>query len=766
MSKTKITFSFAAIIISLLSLGLIFNSCTTTKTQLPEDLTIYVDPYIGSDWNGHVFVGAHLPFGAVQIGPTNYIKGWNWTSGYHYSDSIMTGFSQMHLSGTGIGALGDVLITPFTGEKHFSPGIVREPLKGYASLYSHDRETVEAGFYAVDLLDYDIHVELTATERVGFHRYTFPASDEARIAINLELGIGWDRPEDVMLRQVNDTLIVGHRHSSGWASDRRNFYAIILSKSIEKLEFRPDNKLLSEVEAQGKDVVALLTFATQAGEQISLKVGISPVSYEGALNNIQAEIPHWDFEKIREQARDKWNRELAVIDFYHPDEAEMRTFYTAMYHAFYGPVLFNDHDRSFRGTDKEVYPDPGFDNYSIFSLWDTYRALHPLFTIIQAERVNNMINSMLLIYQHQGKLPVWHLLGNETNTMVGYPAVPVVADAVFKGFSGFDHDLAYEAMITSSLIDEDGLKYLREKGFIPADLEQESVSKALEYALADWAIAEFAKMRGDSANAAYYRERALAYQIYFDPETRFMRPLLQDGSFREPFNPFESIHEGFAWTDFTEGNSWQYTFLVPHDVRGLADLMGGDEAFEAKLDSLFFATGDLGEFASPDISGLIGQYAQGNEPSHHAAYMFNYVGAQHKTAKKVRFIMNEWYTYLPDGLPGNEDCGQMSAWYIFSSLGFYPVNSANSVFAIGSPVAHRATIHLPDNKKFTIVAHNNNSENIYVQKIRLNGKDQMRSYITYPEIMQGGKLEFFMSSEPDYEFGRDHENRPPEVLVR
>jgi predicted alpha-1,2-mannosidase len=766
MTRTNFPFSFPTIIISLLSLGMLFNSCTTTKTQPPEDLTIYVDPYIGSDWNGHVFVGAHLPFGAVQIGPTNYIKGWNWTSGYHYSDSIMTGFSQMHLSGTGIGALGDVLITPFTGEKHFSPGTVREPLKGYASLYSHDRETVEAGFYAVDLLDYDIHVELTATERVGFHRYTFPASDEARIAINLELGIGWDRPEDVMLRQVNDTLIVGHRHSSGWASDRRNFYAIILSKPIEKLEFRPDNKLNSDVEAQGKDVVALLSFATQEGEQISLKVGISPVSYEGALNNIKAEIPHWDFEKIREQARDKWNRELAVIDFYHPDEAEMRTFYTAMYHAFYGPVLFNDHDRSFRGTDKKVYPDPGFDNYSIFSLWDTYRALHPLLTIIQTEKVDDMINSMLLIYQHQGKLPVWHLLGNETNTMVGYPAVPVVADAVFKGFSGFDHDLAYEAMITSSLIDEDGLKYLREKGFIPADLEQESVSKALEYALADWAIAEFAKMRGDSANAAYYHERALAYQIYFDPETRFMRPVLQDGSFREPFNPFESIHEGYAWTDYTEGNGWQYTFLVPHDVRGLADLMGGDEAFEAKLDSLFFVTGDLGDFASPDISGLIGQYAQGNEPSHHAAYMFNYVGAQHKTARKVRFIMDEWYTDLPDGLPGNEDCGQMSAWYIFSSLGFYPVNSANSVFAIGSPVAHRATIHLPDNKKFTIIAHHNSSENIYVQKIRLNGKDLMRSYITYPEIMQGGKLEFFMGNEPNYEFGRAIENRPPEVLVR
>jgi len=762
MTKQAINYSVLLLFLMVVTAGFLLNSCKTSEITLPEDLTIYVDPYIGSDFNGHVFVGAHVPFGAVQIGPTNYIKGWNWTSGYHYSDSIVVGFSQMHLSGTGIGDLGDVLITPFTGEKHFSPGTVSEPLKGYASLYSHDRETAEAGYYAVDLLDYGIKVELTASERVGFHRYTFPASDEARIAINLEMGIGWDRPEQTMLRQLNDTTLVGYRYSSGWANDQRVHFAVILSKPIEKLGFRPGNMLISEKEAQGKDVVALLSFVTRAGEQISLKVGISPVSYQGALNNIKAEIPHWDFEKTREQARDKWNRELAKIDFYHPDEAEMRTFYTAMYHAFYGPVLYNDHDRSFKGTDREVYPDPGFDNYTTFSLWDTYRALHPLFTIVQTERVDDMINSMLTIYEHQGKLPIWHLMGCETNCMVGYSAVPVVADAVFKGFTGFDHDLAYEAMITSSLIDEDGLKYLREKGFIPADLEQESVSKALEYALADWAIAEFARMRGDSANAAYYRERAQAYRIYFDPETRFMRPVMEDGSFKSPFNPFESIHEGYAWTDYTEGNAWQYTFLVPHDVQGLIELMGGDEAFEAKLDSLFFVTGELGEFSSPDISGLVGQYAQGNEPSHHAAYMFNYVGAQHKTAQKVRFIMDEWYTDLPDGLPGNEDCGQMSAWYIFSSLGFYPVNSANSVFAIGSPVAHRISIHLPGNKKFTIVAHNNSKENIYVQKLRLNGKDLMRSYITYQEIMQGGKLEFFMGSEPNYEFGKAPGNRPLE----
>jgi predicted alpha-1,2-mannosidase len=757
--------SFSTVTVMLLFLVLFFNSCTTSKTNLPNDLTKFVDPFIGSDFNGHVFVGANVPFGAVQIGPTNYIKGWNWTSGYHYSDSIVTGFSHLHLSGTGIGDLGDVLISPFTGEKHFTPGTISEPLKGYASLYRHDREIAEAGYYKVDLLDYNVRAELTASERVGFHRYTFPAANEARIAINLEMGIGWDIAEKTMLKQLNDTTLVGYRYSKGWASDQRVHFAIVLSKPIVKLEFRPDNNLISEKESQGKDVVALLSYSTSEGEQIMLKVGISPISYQGALNNIEKEIPHWDFETTREQAREKWNRELAKIEFFHPDESEMSTFYTAMYHAFYGPVLYNDHDRSYKGTDRKVYSDPGFDNYTTFSLWDTYRALHPLFTIVQTERMDDMINSMLNIYEHQGKLPIWHLMGCETNTMVGYSAVPVVADAVFKGFTGFDRDLAYEAVVNSSLVDEDGLTYLKELGFIPADLEQESVSKALEYALADWAIAEFAKMRGDSANAAYYRQRAKAYTIYFDPETRFIRPVLQDGTFKSPFNPFQSIHEGLAWTDYTEGNAWQYTFLVPHDVKGLIDLMGGDEAFEAKLDSLFFVTGELGEFASPDISGLVGQYAQGNEPSHHTAYMFNYTGSQYKTARKVRFIMDEWYTDEPNGLPGNEDCGQMSAWYIFSSLGFYPVNSANSVFAIGSPVVHKATINLPGNKKFSIIAHNNSSENIYVQKIRLNGKDVLRSYITYQEIMQGGSLEYFMVNEPGFEFGKAPENRPLEVLV-
>lgn len=749
--------------VGLMAAAILLLAGCSKKAQEETDLAQYVDPYIGTDFHGHVFIGAHVPFGAVQVGPTNYIRGWDWCSGYHYSDSVMTGFSQLHLSGTGIGDLGDVLITPYTGQLHFTPGNIDEPLKGYASLYSHEKETAQAGYYAVSLLDYNVEVELTASERVGFHKYTFPETDSARIAINLRLGIGWDRPIKTMLKQINDTTLIGYRYSSGWAVDQRVYFAIVLSKPIEGFEFQPGTKLLSETEAEDAAVVGVLTYATKNKEQIKLKVGISPVSYQGALNNIQQEIPHWNFNRVRQEARNKWNKELGKIEFKHTDKSVLRTFYTAMYHAFTAPVLFNDHDGSYMGTDKNVYTNPGFQNYSVFSLWDTYRAAHPLYTIVQPERVDDMINSMLTIYKHQGKLPVWHLMGNETNCMVGYSAVPVIADAVFKGFTGFDHKLAYEAVLATSTNDEFGLKYLKSMGYIPADLERESVSKALEYAISDWAIARLAEKMGDNDNLERYNMRSKVYTKYFCPETRFIRPLLSDGTFKTPFDPFKSVHE---IGDYTEGNAWQYTYLVPHDVKGLIDLMGGDAAFEAKFDSFFVVTGDMGEHASPDISGLIGQYAQGNEPSHHAAYLYAFTGNQWKTAEKTRYIMDKWYTDLPDGLPGNEDCGQMSAWYVLSSLGFYPVNPANSVFVFGSPLAEQATINLPGKKKFVITAHNNNKKNIYIQSVKLNGNEIKRSYITYQEIMQGGILEFYMGITPNKQFAAALEERPIEHLEK
>ncbi|MFW6267635.1 MAG: GH92 family glycosyl hydrolase [Marinilabiliaceae bacterium] len=741
--------------------GLVTTACTSSQAkENNSDLTQYVDPYIGTDYHGHVFIGANVPFGAIQPGPTNYVKGWDWCSGYHYSDSIMTGFSQLHLSGTGIGDLGDVLITPYTGERFFTPGNQENPLAGYASMYTHDRETPEAGYYSVDLLDYNIKAEMTATERVALHRYTFPESEESRIAINLQMGIGWDSPVDTRLEQINDTTFVGHRHSTGWAEDQQLFFAIVTSRIFDDVAIKSGEDI-SQTSAEGKDVVGVLTCPTGQDEKIKLKVGISPVSHENALQNIEEEMPHWNFNRVREDARAKWNNELSKINISHPDDEVKRTFYTAMYHSFIAPVLFNDHDRSYRGTDKEVYGDPGFENYSIFSLWDTYRAIHPLFTIVQTDRVDDMVNSMLTIYEQQGKLPIWHLMGNETNTMVGYSAVPVVADAVFKGFDGFDHDLAWEAVLESSTIDSDGIDHLKDMGYIPADKEIESVSKALEYAISDWAIARLAEMRGDEENAEKYHKRSRVYEKYFDPETRFMRPLMSDGSFKEPFDPFQSIHEE---GDYTEGNAWQYTWLVPHDVQGLIDLMGGDDEFEEKFDRFFEATGEMGEKASPDISGLIGQYAQGNEPSHHAAYLYNYSGSQWKTAEKTRYIMDKFYTDEPDGLIGNEDCGQMSAWYILSSMGFYPVNPASSVFAIGSPEVNKATIQVEKNKTFTVIAENNSAENIYIQSAELNGNEITRSYITYDEIMQGGTLKLVMSDTPNKQFGAAPEERPIEEL--
>ena len=742
----------------------LFTACSGPhKKTAPanDDYTKYVNPYIGTDFHGHVFLGANVPFGAVQSGPTNYIKGWDWCSGYHYSDSIMTGFSQLHLSGTGIGDLGDVLITPYTGDLYFTPGNVKEPLSGYASMYSHNEEKAEPGYYEVNLQDYDINVKLTASERVSFHQYTFPQSKHSRIAVNLALGIGWDSPVKTKLIQLNDTTLAGFRYSTGWAKDQELFYAIILSKPIEKLNLHVEGSEKSGTEAEGRDVVGVLTYNTQKGEKINLKVGISPVSYQGALKNIESEIPHWNFAQVRTEAKEKWNHELSKIKIKTSDESVKRTFYTAMYHSFIAPVLYNDHDGSYRGTDKKVYKNPGFNNYSVFSLWDTYRANHPLFTIVQPEKVNDLINTMLVIYQQQGKLPVWHLMGNETNCMVGYSAVPVVADAYFKGFSGFDEKLAYKAVVATSMTDEFGLNYLKERGYIPADKEKESVSKALEYAISDWAIARFAEKMGDSEKAQYYQKRSKAYERYFDPETRFMRPVMSDGNFREPFNPFRSIHEV---GDFTEGNSWQYTWLVPQDVKGLINLMGGEDAFEAKFDSFFVASGDMGDKASADITGLIGQYAQGNEPSHHAAYLYAYVGSQWKTAEKVRYIMDEFYSDQPDGLIGNEDCGQMSAWYIFSSMGFYPVNPSSSVFVLGSPQVNQAQINLPEGKTFTMVAHNNSPKNIYIQSASLDGKPLKRTYITYKEIMNGGMLKLEMGETPNKQYGTAPEARPLEKL--
>lgn len=739
-------------------IALIWLACSSTKVvDQPVDYARYVDPFIGTGYHGHVFLGAHVPFGAVQVGPVNYVKGWDWCSGYHYSDSIVTGFSQLHLSGTGIGDLGDVLITPFTGELKTSPGTQKDPLSGYASLYSHNDETAQAGYYAVTMKRYGILAELTASERVAMHQYTFPEAEQAHIAINLVMGIGWDKPVNTFLKKIDDETYVGYRFSSGWAVDQRLFFAIKVSKPISKLELFDKGKPVSGDSAKGPAVVGVLSFQAKKGEKVLLKVGISPVSESNALKNIEKEIHDWDFKKVAQNARTAWNKELGRIEVKSKNESDLRTFYTAMYHAFTHPVLFNDHNGDYMGADKKIYSGQGFNNYSVFSLWDTYRAAHPLYTIAQPHRVPDMINTMLNIYKQQGKLPIWHLMGNETDCMVGYSAIPVITDAYFKGFKGFDPELALEAMKASATRDDLGMKFIKERGYIPADKEKESVSKAMEYAISDWCIAQMAKALGKNDDYQYYSKRAKAYEQYFDPKTQFVRAKLDDGKFRVPFNPFHSIHE---WGDYTEGNAWQYTWLVPQDVEGLISLFGGDEPFTKKLDSLFVVSGDMGEKASSDISGLIGQYAHGNEPSHHITYLYAYAGQQWKTAEKNRFIQRTLYTDKPDGLCGNEDCGQMSAWYIMSSMGFYPANPANGAYVFGSPLFSEVAVNLPDGKKFTLKANNNSEKNIYIQSVKLNGQNYTRSYITYKDIMKGGNLEFEMGAQPNKSFGAAPADRP------
>ncbi len=742
-------------------------ACTSTRplaSQGPKSsLTRYVDPYIGTGFHGHVFLGANVPFGAVQLGPVNLSEGWDWCSGYHYSDSTIVGFSHTHLSGTGIGDLGDVAVMPTTGPVRVRKGTLKNPDRGFVSRFSHREEQARPGYYAVRLRRYDIKVELTATERVGFHRYTFPKSDAAHLVLDLQQGIGWDLATDTHIEQLNDSTLVGYRYSKGWAVDQRLYFAAVCSKPIRSFASVQVLDTLGNTTpaATGNRLKGVLTFATRAGEIVQLKVGISPVSTAGALANIRAEIPHWNFDKVVAQADAAWNQELHKVQV-QASEARLKTFYTALYHTMIAPSVFNDHDGSYRGTDKQVHQNPGFSNLTTFSLWDTYRAAHPLFTLLQPTRVNDMVSSMLAIYQQQGKLPVWHLMGNETNCMVGYSAVPVVADAYLKGFTGFDPALAYEAVRATAMRDEFGLKAVKALGYIPANSEPENVSKGLEYAIDDWCIAQMAKQLGKADDYAYFSQRAKNYANYFDKQVGFMRGRVSPTEWRTPFNPFTSVHEK---SDFTEGNPWQYTWLVPHDVEGLIGLLGGEQRFSQKLDSLFVVHGDMGAQASSDISGLIGMYAHGNEPSHHITYLYPYVGQPWKTADQVRFITENFYTTKADGIIGNEDVGQMSAWHVFSALGFYPVNPANGAYVFGSPCVSQARIALASGKTLTIEAKNNSLTNKYIQRVTRNGRPYSKSYITHQDLLQGGTLVFEMGSQPSPTWGVAPADRPKSVLA-
>lgn len=721
----------------------------------------YVDPFIGTGSHGHVFLGANVPFGAVQLGPVNLSEGWDWCSGYHYSDSTIIGFSHTHLSGTGIGELGDVLLMPATGPVALQKGVPGNIETGYYSLFSHQDEIAKPGYYAVDLKRYSIKAELTATERAGFHQYTFPSSDDSRIIIDLKQGIGWDKPARAMVRQVNDTTIEGYRYSTGWAKDQRLYFTAILSKPMTGFSVYEDTARKPGTALEAKEVKAIVHFSTAPNEKIKVKVGISPVSCENARTNVMTEIPHWNFNDIARNAYDSWDRELSKIAIRTPDSARLRSFYTALYHTMIAPSIFNDHNGDYSGADKKIYKAAPFTNYTTFSLWDTYRAAHPLFTIFQQERTAAMINSMLAVYQQQGKLPVWHLMGNETNTMPGNSGIHVVADAYLKGLKGFDAGLAWEAVKTTAMLDERGLNYVKRYGYIPADSMVESVAMALEYAIADWGIAQMAKRMGKSADYEYFSKRAKNYRYYFDTVARFMRGRISASRWRTPFSPFEAKH---MKDDFCEGNAWQYTWLVPHDVEGLMELLGGEEAFIKKLDSLFMVQGNLGKEASADITGLIGQYAHGNEPSHHIAYLYSFAGQPWKTADRVRYIADSLYADRIDGLCGNEDVGQMSAWYILSTLGFYQVNPANGMYIFGSPMIEEATIKMDNGNSLIIKVRNNSATNKYIQGMTLNGQKYERSYILYRDIAAGGELVITMGARPSSTWGTSETARPASVL--
>ena len=753
VAKNGIQVLFALVILNFLFIE--------SKSSLEKNLIKYIDPFIGSGGHGHVFVGASVPFGGVQVGPTNFNKGWDWSSSYHYSDSIVKGFCHLNLSGTGMSDLGELIIMPATGKLKINAGNQNNHMGGYSSLYRKDKEFVSAGYYKVSLERYDIDVELTASERVGFHRYTFPSFNQSRVIIDLGEGSA-DRPTETYLKKVNDTIFQGYRFSSGWASDQREYFTLIISKPVTDFIVYDRNQRHYKDELKGKYVKGFLEFSTKENEEIYVKMGVSAVSSKNALENLMTEIPHWNFNKVKIQAEQKWNTELSKIHIKTDDIKKKKVFYTAMYHTMIAPNLYHDINGEYRGTDKQVYKDTTFTNYTLFSLWDTYRAAHPLYTITHPERVSDMVNSMLKIFKHQGKLPVWHLRGNETNTMPGYSAIPVVVDASLKGFEGIDLEEVFEAVKISATGDfEPGVKDLMKYGYIPSDFMAESVASNMEYAIGDWAIAQLAKKLNKHEDYEYFLNRSKSYKQYFDPETKFMRGKLSDGSWRTPFDPVSAQHRV---NDYCEGNAWQYLWLVPQDPEGLIELLGGDEKYTQKLDQLFSMSSDQEEGASMDITGLIGQYAHGNEPSHHTTYMYAYSGQPYKIADKVRYINNKLYTDQPDGLSGNEDCGQMSAWYMFSSIGFYPVNPSNGAYVFGSPLFDEVSINLPDNKLFKIVAEKNSEKNMYIQSVLLNGKKYSYSYITHDQIMGGGELRFIMGPNPNYDFGKEKKFRPASIV--
>lgn len=726
-------------------LSLCLASCgSSQKGQEMEDLTQFVDPRIGTGGHGHVFYGANVPYGFIQLGPTSIPQSWDWVSGYHVSDSTVIGFPHTHLSGTGIGDLHDINVMPVVGEVTYSRGDASSYETGLWSYSDRSKEVVTPGYYRTYLSRYNVDVELTATKRVGFHKYTFLGNESPAIVFDMVNGGCWDKTTEAVIRVVNDSTVSGYRYSKGWADDQRVFFRAEFSRKFDNVEFIVNDSVKEGNMAKGAQLFARVNFAAGNQEPVYMKVALSPTSEEGAQLNMQTELSGWDFEKTIADAKAAWNKELNKVKVYTTDEASKKIFYTSLYHTLFAPSEFCDVNGDYYGADKQMHKGEGFVNYTTFSLWDTYRAAQPLMTILHPEKMSDIINTMLHIHQQQGKLPVWHLMGCETNCMVGNPGVPVVADAILKDIKGFDTELAFKALKESSMLPERGMEHRIEYGFIPADKMTEAIAYDMEYAIADWAVAQAAQKLGKQEDYEYFLKRSKSYKNYFDASTGFMRGKMLDGSWRTPFSPYASSHRD---DDYCEGNAWQYTWLVPHDVEGLVECFGSKEAFVNKLDSLFLANGDMGDASSPDISGLIGQYAHGNEPSHHTVYLYTLVGQPWKTADRIKEILHTMYTDQPDGLSGNEDVGQMSAWYILSSFGFYQVEPAGGKFVFGYPNFDKVEIAVPAGK-FVIERENKGQQNNYIQGIVLNGTEYKKPWIEYADIMKGGELKFLMGDEP------------------
>jgi predicted alpha-1,2-mannosidase len=757
-------FNMKSLLMIIMPVLVLIGSCTvkSQEQEISSDNTKYVNTFIGTGGHGHTFPGATTPYGMVQLSPDTRTLGWDACGGYHYSDSSIIGFSHTHLSGTGISDLGDVLFMPFVNEAKLQPGTPEDPDSGYRSRFSHVTEVTEPGFYSVLLDDYKIKAELTATARTGFHRYTFPSNETSGIIIDLSHTIYPDSKPEHHLRIVSETEIEGLKRSGGWAKDQHAFFSAKFSKPFKYTLYDNGAAVEGSVVGKSKDLKAVLTFDLKENEELLVKVGISSVDNQGSNNNLQSENPGWDFDQVRASAHQLWVRQLSKINTEGGTDDEKTIFYTSLYHTAVSPYIFSDVDGRYRGMD-QVIRQSNNDVYTVFSLWDTFRGNHPLHTITDPDRDNDFIRSLLIKYDEGGTLPMWELNGNYTGTMIGSHSISVIVDAYFKGIRDFDVEKAYKAMVQSMTYDTTGILFPTETvkrklmpmgkfynetlGYIPADLEGESVSKALEFAYNDWCLAQMAKDLGKTADYNRFMERSKRYTEYYDPETGFMRGKNKDGKWREPFDPRHSQHRK---DDYTEGNAFQWSWFVPHDVAGLADLVGGKEAFTVKLDTLFSTSSELtGEEVSSDITGLIGQYAHGNEPSHHISHMYNYVGQSWKTQELTNEIMSELYFNDPNGLAGNEDCGQMSAWYVLNAMGFYSFCPGDPVYSIGRPLFEKVVINLSNGNKFTVIAKNNSPGNLYVQSVKLNGQTLDEAFFSHKDILEGGTLEFEMGALPN-----------------